>query len=183
MELMNPIAIIICLILAVILFFIKLNRKAKYTNGKKVANTKYVKETEYYKTKVKKYKTITNLIKIVSAICIVMTSILIARPVTILTKSEEKYNRDIILSLDASRSECAVNLELVKKLKKIVPDLQGDRIGIVMYNTAPIVYCPLTTDYNYVNECLDKMEKQFQLVTDNNGYVPSYTRIRGRGSS
>lgn len=178
MELMNPVVIIICLILAVSLFFIKLNKKTKYTNGKKVANTKYIKETEYYKNKVKKYKNITNLIKILSVVCILITSILIARPVTIVTKSEEKFNRDIILSLDISTSECAVNLELVKKLKNIIPSIQGDRIGIVIYNTAPVVYCPLTDDYNYINECLDNMEKLFQLVVDNNGSIPSYSRIR-----
>ena len=61
----------------------------KYTNGKKVANTKYIKETEYYKTKVKRYNILSNIIKFFSVMCIVVASILIARPVTIQTRSDD----------------------------------------------------------------------------------------------
>ena len=172
MELMYPIAIIICLILSVILFFIKLNKKKVYTDGKKVANTKYIKETEYYKTKVKKYNILSNLIKSLSAICIVITSILIARPVKIQTKSEDKYNRDIILGLDISTSQSEVNLELIEKFKEIIPAIEGDRIGIVLYNTAPVVYCPLTDDYDYINECFDTILEQLEIAIQNNGYPP-----------
>ena len=75
--------------------------------------------------------------------------------------------------MDISTSECEVNLELVKKFKEILPDIKGDRIGIIIYNTAPIVYCPLTDDYDYVKESLDTIEQQLKLVVDNNGYVPS----------
>ena len=172
MELMNPWVIVLSAIVALTVFFINLNKKNKYTDGKKVANTKFIKETDYYKQKVKKYKIITTIIKCVSVVLIIVTSILIARPITIETKSEDRYNRDIIIGLDISTSENEVNLELVKKFKKIIPDIKGDRIGIVLFNTAPVVYCPLTEDYDYVNKCLDEIEKQIQKVIDNNGYIP-----------
>lgn len=179
MELMYPIAIIICLILGVALFFINFNKKIKYTNGKKVANTKYIKETEYYKAKVKRYNILSNLIKILSVICIVTASILVARPVTIQTKSEDKYNRDILLGLDISTSECEVNLELIEKFKEIMPSIEGDRIGIVIYNTSPIVYCPLTDDYDYINECFNIIEKQLKIAIENNGYPPVTYELDG----
>ena len=172
MELMYPIVIIICLIIGIIIFFVNFHKKEKYTSGKKVANTKYIKETKYYKDKVKKYKAICNLLKILSIACIVIASILIARPVTIQTKSEDKFNRDIIIGLDVSLSENEVNMELIRKFKEIIPSIKGDRIGIVIYNTAPIVYCPLTDDYDYINDCLETIEKQLKLVIDNNGQVP-----------
>lgn len=173
MEIMYPIVIIICIIFGLAIFFIDFNKKKHYTNGKKVANTKYIKETEYYKTKVKKYKIISNIIKTISLICIIISSILIARPVTIQNKSEDKYNRDILISLDISTSESEVNLELVKKFKEIIPNIKGDRIGIIIYNTAPVVYCPLTDDYDYVNECLDTIEQQMKIFVDNDGRIPS----------
>ena len=140
MEIMYPIVIVICVIFGLAIFFINFNKKKQYINGKKVANTKYIKETEYYKTKVKKYKIVSNIIKTISLICIIISSILIARPVTIQTKSE---------------------------------DIEGDRIGIIIYNTAPVVYCPLTDDYDYVNECLDTIEQLLKFAVDNNGYIPS----------
>lgn len=172
MELMYPIAIIICLIMALVICFKDFSKKIKYTNGKKVANTRYIKETEYYKAKVKRYKILSNLIKILSVTCIVATSILIARPVTIQTKSEDKYNRDILLGLDISTSQCEVNLEFINKFKEIIPSIEGDRIGIVIYNTSPVVYCPLTDDYDYINECFDKLEEQLNIAIENDGYPP-----------
>ncbi len=172
MELMYPIAIIICLLLSIALFFINFKKKIKYTDGKKIANTKYIRETEYYKSKLKRYNILSKLILGLSIICIVASSVLVARPVTVQSRSEDKYNRDVLISLDISTSECEVNLELVKKFKEIIPSIEGDRIGIVLYNTAPIVYCPLTDDYDYINECLDKIQKQMQIAVINNGNVP-----------
>lgn len=174
MELMYPIAIIICVILSLALVFAHLKKKEKYTNGKKVANTKYIKETEYYKAKLRKYKIISNIIKSISVACIIITSILIARPVTIQTKSEDKFNRDIFITLDVSSSVSEANLEVVKKFKKIIPSIKGDRIGIVIFNTAPVVYCPLTEDYEYVEECLDKMEKQLEIDVNKINQLDQY---------
>ena len=172
MELMYPVIVIISIIIVIAIYLIELKRKSKYTNGKKVANTKYIKDTDYYKSKIKKYKIYSILLKTLSIVSIIITSILIARPVTMITKSEDKYNRDIILTLDISTSQCEVNLELVKKFKEILPKIEGDRIGIVLFNTAPIVYCPLTDDYDYINECFNTIEKQMKLISDNNGYIP-----------
>ena len=172
MEIMYPIVIIVCLITIVILNFIKFGKKTKYTNGNKIANTKYVKETDYYKKRMKKYKIWSNILKGLSITCIILTSILISRPVTIKSRSEEKYNRDILLGLDISTSQCEVNIELIKKFKEIIPSIEGDRIGIILYNTAPIVYCPLTDDYDYINECFENIEKQLKIAIENDGYPP-----------
>lgn len=172
MELMYPIAIIIMLVISIAIFFWKLKSKEKYTYGKKVANTKFVQETEYYKKKVRKYKNLTMLIKILYVACIVLTGILISRPIKIITQSDEKYNRDVILSIDLSASQDEVNLEFVKKFRKIISNLNGDRIGIILFNTAPIVYCPLTEDYNYIDECLGTIEKQLKLTIENGGSLP-----------
>lgn len=169
MELMYPVVIIICLIFLVVIVFFKFDRKEKYTDGKKVANTKYIKETKYYQEKVKKYRIFSNILKVLSIACILITSILVARPVVVHVKSEDKYNRDILLGLDISTSESEVNLELIQKFRKIIPEIEGDRIGIVLYNTAPLVFCPLTEDYEYINECFDDIEEQLKIVIENNG--------------
>ena len=172
MELMYPIAIIICVIIAIAILTINFKRKGKFTTGKKVANTKYIKESEYYKSKIRKHRIYSILIGVISALSICMTSILIARPITKQSKSDIKYNRDIIIGLDVSLSENEVNLELVKKFRKIVPSIKGDRIGIVLFNTSPVVYCPLTEDYDYVDECLKNIEEQIEIVIKNYGVIP-----------
>lgn len=153
------------------LYVLKTLIKQNILHGKKVANTKYVKETEYYKKKIKEYKIFSNAVKFLSVLLILISSVLIARPVTVQRKSEDKFNRDIVIGLDISTSECEVNLELIKQFKAIIPNIEGDRIGIVLYNTAPIVYCPLTDDYDYINECLNEIEKQLQFAVENDGNI------------
>ncbi len=163
MELMYPFVTIIGLIIGISIFLINFSKHRKYTKGKKVANTKYIKETEYYKTKMRKYKILSNLVKILSLANIVIASILISRPITVETKSEDRKNRDILLGLDISTSQSQVNLELIESFKKIIPSIKGDRIGIVIYNTAPMVYCPLTDDYEYIYKCFETLEPQLKI--------------------
>jgi len=172
MELVYPISIIICVIVSISICVVKFKDKSKYTEGKKVANTKYIKESEYYKNKVRKHRIFCVIINIFSSLCISISSILVARPITKQVRVEPKYNRDIFIGLDISLSECKVNLELVRKFKQIIPSIEGDRIGIVLFNTAPVVYCPLTEDYDYINNCLNTIEKQLEKVIANNGYIP-----------
>ena len=172
MELMYPIIVIISGIILVVIFFLNFGKKPKYTSGKKIANTSYIKETDYFKEKLKQYKMLVRIIKVLTACSIMVSSFLVARVITIQSKSEDKYNRDVILSIDISTSENDVNLELVKSFRKIIPSIEGDRIGIVIYNTAPIVYCPLTDDYDYIDECSAKIQKQIQLVVNNGGEIP-----------
>ena len=110
MELMYPIAIVIFLVISIVISAINFKEKEKYTTGRKVANTKYIKESEYYKSKVRKYRVYSILLVIVSIFSIFVTSVLIARPITKQIKSDTKYNRDILIGLDISLSECKVNL-------------------------------------------------------------------------
>ncbi len=179
MEIMNPIAIVIFLVISVVICFYKFKKKIKYTDGKKVANTKYIRETEYYKNKMRRYKILSNVVKALSVISVLITSILVSRPVTVQTQSDEKYNRDVLLGLDISLSENEVNLELLKKFRKIIPDIEGDRIGLVLYNTAPVVFCPLTDDYDYINECLDTIQEQLELAQDTDLNPPVTYEVDG----
>ncbi len=170
MELMYPIVILLALGISIFIVIVLNNKKEKYSKGKKVANTKFVKETAYYAEKLKKYKIILNAVKILYIACVFVMAILVSRPVTIVTKSEDKYSRDIILSIDVSGSEDEVNLELVKKFKNMVGQIEGDRIGIVIFNTAPVVYCPLTTDYDFLYSCLDDLVDGLQTsIRNKNG--------------
>lgn len=48
-----------------------------------------------------------------------------------------------------------LNENLLDKLKKTVDELQGERFGIVIFNTSPVLLTPLTDDYEYVKDQLD----------------------------
>ena len=126
-----------------------------------ISNTKYLKELPYYKELIRKYKFIKILINASCIISIIVSFILIARPLKIETSDKLQQNRDIFLCLDVSGSMTKVDKELVVKLKKIVSGLKDDRVGIVIFDNSPVVLMPLTDDYEYVNTVLEILEKSF----------------------
>ena len=93
-------------------------------------------------------------------------------------EKKERTGTDLMVCLDVSNSMLAEDLKpnrisrAKQSLTQLVNQLEGDRIGIVLYNTAPVVYCPLTEDYDYVNECLDTIQTQIEKVIKNNGTIP-----------
>lgn len=69
--------------------------------------------------------------------------------------------RDIFLCLDVSYSLYALNYDFVKNLKTVVEGLDGDRVGISIFNTTSVLYMPLTDDKEFACEKLDQLEQYF----------------------
>lgn len=158
MGLRYPIVLITGVVLIVVLVFAKSKKRMQYEDGKKIANTKYVKELDYYKKAIKKYKIITYMIKGLSIIGILMCVVLLARPIKVSAENNPKYNRDIILCIDTSDSMNELNYNLINNLKKIVKNLKGERFGISIFNTSSVTLVPLTDDYDYVLEVLNELQ-------------------------
>jgi Ca-activated chloride channel homolog len=69
--------------------------------------------------------------------------------------------RDIMLCLDASGSTAPWNVDVVQEFRNIVEGLQGERIGLTVWNNAAITKFPLTDDYEFVLDRLDEAEVAF----------------------
>lgn len=194
MEIVYPIIIILTIFILIFIFIYRKKNKIKFKNGTKVANTKYVKQTNYYKQILKKYKILLYSFVTTLVICIILSSILASRVAVEEVNKSELYNRDIFLCLDVSTSVDLLNKELVSSLKDIVNNLQGERFGISIFNTTSVLLVPLTDDYDYVLDILDKMEDAFETrispefnINDENitGYLEFGTTVGNetRGSS
>ena len=162
MELTYPFVICIGILVITLLIICKFNKKDKYKNGKKVANTKYVKDDPYYKKKMRQYKIYSIAIKVICLFSILLSFILLSRPTSIETVDNSKYSRDIILCMDVSTSVNELNKELVKNLKETVKELKGERFGISIFNTSSVLLVPLTDDYEYVLNALDTIEQSIE---------------------
>ncbi len=101
------------------------------------------------------YKTGLTATLICCVLVVVSAFLLMAKPYTSRRMQDEKYCRDIILCIDISTSVDYLNENLLDKLKKTVDELQGERFGIVIFNTSPALLTPLTDDYEYVKDQLD----------------------------
>lgn len=157
---------IVLVILLAILAFLPWNKHREYTKGRKVVAPEYLVQSRAYKARLFWYK----FLKIMSLVAclgsIFAGCVLLARPYHTETRVEEQYGRDIILCMDISTSVDYLNEELVDELKYIVEDLSGERFGIVIFNTTPVVLCPLTTDYEYVLQVLDHVGRALHRRND-----------------
>ncbi|KAA1425946.1 hypothetical protein [Nocardioides antri] len=73
----------------------------------------------------------------------------------------DEVARDIMLCLDASGSTAPWNVDVVQELRHIVEELEGERIGLTVWNNAAITKFPLTDDYAFVLDRLDEAEDAF----------------------
>ena len=77
------------------------------------------------------------------------------------TLQQDDAARDIMLCLDASGSTAPWNVDVIDEFQEIVEELQGERIGLTVWNNAAITKFPLTDDYEFVLAQLDEAEEAF----------------------
>ncbi len=173
MELKNRFMIYIGMVVLILLFlslFIKFSRKGKYKGGKKVSNTLYMKDEPYFKKKVLQYKILSYVLTGSFILGIAVSFFMLSRPYKNRVVDKEKYSRDIMLCLDISASVDYLNTNLIEELKDTVSNLQGERFGILIFNCNPVLFVPLTDDYEYVLEQLDLIERVLKI---NMGFATS----------
>lgn len=154
---------IIISILFVLFYFFKKAKEKKYNGGVKLANTFLIDDEAYYKRRKNIYKVLSYLSVFFLLCSIISSAYLCSRPYKREMHTEDKYCRDIILCLDVSTSVDEVNMKLVKQLVSTVEKLKGERFGIVIFNTSPVLLSPLTDDYEYIIECLENIRTALEM--------------------
>lgn len=173
MELGNPLILYLGLGLTLVLliFLILFRPKNKgYKSGKKIVRNTGLVSDSYFKRKMLEYKVMSVLIMAACIAGVVVASVMSARVYRTEEVNKERYNRDIILCMDISGSVDKLNSKLIYEIKDLVKDLDGERVGIVIFNTSPVLAVPLTTDYEYLQEEIDKMAKGLKYLASNDFY-------------
>lgn len=174
MEMKYPIiayAGILVAVVLVLLFVVQILRKEKNKNGINIANTELYKNDPYIKRAYISFYVL-RVALIASLVgCIVSAFFLLARPYYIKKVNEEKYNRDIIICLDISSSVADLDIKLCKELQDTVRSLTGERIGIVMFNTSPVLLSPLSDDYEYTIQQLENIRTAIRVVNKTKVYT------------
>lgn len=137
-------------------------KKDTYRNGKRVANTGLIEETDYYKKLYREYKILSGVAMSALFIVLVIGCFLLARPAEVDTVNPKIQNRDIFLCMDISDSVDELNLDMCDELKNVVEELNGERFGITIFNGQSVLLVPLTSDYQYVLDTLDSLKVSFQ---------------------
>ncbi|MDD6328090.1 MAG: hypothetical protein Q4D54_06915 [Eubacteriales bacterium] len=150
---------VITLILQVLLR----KRTKSYGQGEKIYNMAFMENHPYLKRRKRLHKVLSVLTVLCLATGITATGVLAARPFKSRVEKENKYARDIILCMDISTTVDEMNKTLTGELIETVRSLKGERFGIVIFNTSPVLVCPLTDDYEFVIEQLENINKALEL--------------------
>lgn len=160
----------LCMIPIILVLLVRKKKMVEYKNGKKYTNAFLVTEDTYYRKKMRKYRILKMTVTGSCFLGIIASLFLIARPYKTTIHIQENYNRDIMLCIDISYSVDELNLKLVRKLQDTVRKLKGERFGIVIFNTSPILLSPLTNDYEYILEILGQLQKSLEAKADEDYY-------------
>ncbi len=148
-------------ILVVILLFV-IKRKIHYKGGKRVANTRFVKNLPEYRSIWIRYRIIGILAILGLLVSSFSTLVLISRPSKVEKVVSGTKQRDIFLCLDVSYSICDLNYDLVDNLKDVVANMSDEKFGISIFNTSTVLYVPMTDDYDFINQKLDELKVYFE---------------------
>ena len=184
MEIKYPILIVVFIVLFFIILFVKVRHKE--INSKKIANTYFVKNTSFYKNIIHRYRTLVYGLFGLLFLCVFSTSLLASRIVTTKTSSNKIYDRDIILCLDVSGSMTDLDEEIIQAYADIVDNMHGERFGIVVFDSTPYKLLPLTSDYDYAKDVIDKSIQAFRGYSSGNFEISDYIfegTGEGEGSS
>ena len=156
LEIMYPEIIVYSLIAAAVVLLVW-RRKRKFKKGVIVANTKYIKNSKYYRRLLIKYRIYNILIKATCIIMIFVCAVLTARINKVENHEEEFHNRDILLCMDVSGSQYHLNPVVFKTMKETITTFKDERFSIVLFDSSPVVVLPFTNDYNFAISTLDNL--------------------------
>ncbi len=156
--------ILIIAIIAIVAWAVarfKLEKSTHSKNMQLIAHTDAISALPEYKNAEKKYRRLLMLAAALFLICATSTTALAARPVSISEEADDYDARDIMICVDVSGSMSDVDTKLLEYLSNLTLRFQGQRIGITLFNGAPVLFSPLSNDYEAVSETLKLMSTDF----------------------
>ncbi|MET4900295.1 VWA domain-containing protein [Paenarthrobacter sp. Y-19] len=112
-----------------------------------------------YRHALRRYRVRLVLAALLAGLFLAAAAITAARPAQRSTEQPEIRNRDIVLCLDVSGSMTSTDAALAAVFKDLAKEFDGERIGMVIFDSSSVQLFPLTDDYDYAEEQLTQAEK------------------------
>lgn len=94
----------------------------------------------------------------------------------------EKFSRDIVLCLDVSGSMIEFDERVIARYREMLPEFEGERISLVLWDSSAVPVFPLTDDYEFVDEQLQIVEESMRTEGGSGSEYSAGTR-NGAGAS
>ena len=101
---------------------------------------------------------------------LVSAAAIAGRPVRVTERSDALANRDIVLCLDVSTSMVRIDSSVLTTFSEILEDFDGERVGIVAWNSAAQTIVPLTDDYELLRDQLSELGDVLDIDPENVTY-------------
>ncbi|WP_373284758.1 hypothetical protein [Agrococcus terreus] len=88
-----------------------------------------------------------------------VAGVLASRPAGVHASQQDDYKRDIVLCLDVSGSMVDVDADILAVYQDIARELDGERIGMRIFDASSVMAFPLTSDYDYIAAQLGRYER------------------------
>lgn len=134
----------------------KKNKKITYAQ---IANTRNIRDLPEYKSARRTYRTLLILATILFATSVTSLTVLASRPIEITELRSAKENRDVMLCLDVSGSMYDAIGETSEYFSSILDKLNGERIGITLFDGAYATVSPLSDDYSALRDIINDIQR------------------------
>ena len=127
--------------------------------GRPVAHGERLTDLPEYQRALRRYKATLVLAMALGALFLAATATASARPAQRTTEQPDIRNRDIVLCLDVSGSMTSTDAAIAKVFQELAREFDGERIGMVIFDSSSVQLFPLTVDYDYAAEQLTAAQK------------------------
>lgn len=154
------------------------------TNKMPVANSRYLQSLPTYKKALSRYKLMIKALAVVVGLMFGVLLFLSLRPASKSTQTPEFKNRDIVLCLDVSGSMSSTDAKVVEVFSELSKGFKGERIGMVIFDSSSATIFPLTDDYAFITDTLNKTKEAFTNEDYSKNTFDIFTGVNeGDGSS
>lgn len=130
-------------------------KDSRPTDALAAAHTDQVRRTARYQQLARTHWRWSIVQLVAVGLAVLGTVLLTTRFATAATDRPEQHNRDIVLCLDVSDSMTSVDAGILAAFADIAAGLEGERIGLTIWNSSAITIFPLTNDYAFIANQLD----------------------------
>ena len=147
-------------VIATVFIYLQKTRKKPRDISKMavIAHTRVIKELPAYKAAERNYRILLALALICLIATLFSTTVLASRPLKGELGSSRSKSRDIVLCMDVSGSLESYQKAILGYYKTIIKQLEGERVGITVFDGRPASIVPLSDDYDTLHDMIEDLE-------------------------
>jgi len=172
-------AVAVLFLVAVLVWL--LLRRTRQIGTVAIANSDLLRRLPEFRRAVRVHKVRTLAIGGLAAAIGLVAIVGAARPQARSVITQERDNRDIVLCLDVSGSMIDGDAQVVQRFRQLAEGFKGERISLVIFNSSAVPVFPLTDDYQFISDELQKADGALQTLDPQDPFFAG--TLNGDGSS